>query len=329
MLSRVAENLYWMARYLERAENTARLINTTTQVLLDLPKEATFGWDILLKVVGLDQNYDKYGKPPLETYIMPFLIDNEHNPSALVTSINSARENSRTFREILPKEFWERLNSLYLYMKDNAVEATKNRAARYEILNQVIDRCQSLTGLLLGCMSHDLAYQFIVLGCNIERADMTTRIVDINSAVLFPKDNAALEPLEERLWMAVLKALSAYQMYRRHVNVHVTGQAVLNYLLLDPHFPRSVRYCLGKIDESIGTLPHQSVTLKTVRKAWRRMSGLRWEGLTPAVLHEYLDQTQTDLCDIHLAVASQYFHLYLPAVEPSGHTQTQTQTQSG
>jgi len=79
----------------------------------------------------------------------------------------------------------------------------------------------------------------------------------------------------------------------------------------------------------MATLPHQSVTLKTVRKAWRRMSGLRWEGLTPAVLHEYLDQTQTDLCDIHLAVASQYFHLYLPAVEPSGHTQTQTQTQSG
>ena len=318
MLSRVAENVYWMARYLERAENTARLINTTTQVLLDLPRGASFGWDILLKVAGLDQLYDEFGREANEMSIMYFLIEDERNPSGLVSSINCARENSRTFREILPKEFWERVNSLYLYMRENAPRTFQSRASRYEVLNQVIDRCQSLTGLLMGCMSHDLAYQFIELGRSIERADMTTRIVDINSAVLFSSQDMALEPIQERLWMAVLKALSAYQMYRRHVCVHVNGPQVLNFLLQDTHFPRSVRHCLGKIDESLATLPNQAETLRAARKAWRRMAGLRWEGLTPAVLHEYLDQTQTDLGDIHRVISRQYFH------PPVSMQQTQT-----
>jgi uncharacterized alpha-E superfamily protein len=307
MLSRVAENLYWMARYLERAENSARLINTTTEVRLDLPRGASFGWDILLKVVGLDRLFDEYYGEANEPDIMRFLIQDARNPSALVSSIRHARENSRTFREILPKEFWERINKLYLYIQAHAAGAAQNRAQRYEVLNQVIESSQSLAGLLIGCMSHDLAYEFIKLGKNLERADMTTRIVDINSAVLLPRDGGVLESLRERLWMSVLKALSAYQMYRRHVDVHVHGHAVLSYLLLDPHFPRTVRHCLSEIEGCLAALPNHAEAMKTTRRTWRRLVGLRWEGLTPAVLHEYLDQVQTDLDAIHRAVSGQYF----------------------
>lgn len=307
MLSRVAENLYWMARYLERAENTARLINTTTQVLLDLPRGATFGWDIMLKVVGLDQVFDAHYSKAEEASIMRFLVQDERNPSSIVSSIRCARENSRTFREILPKEFWERVNGLYLYIRDEAPRTADSRVQRYELLNGVVERSQSLAGMLMSCMSHDLAFQFIELGRNIERADMTTRIVDINSAVLLPRDGGMVESVRERLWMSVLKALSAYQMYRRHVTVHVQGPAVLAYLLLDPHFPRTVRYCLGAIEGSLADLPDNEQAMKASRRAWRRMAGLRWDGLTPAVLHEYLDQCQMDLDSIHDAVARQYF----------------------
>jgi uncharacterized alpha-E superfamily protein len=316
MLSRVAENLYWMARYLERAENTARLINTTGQVLLDLPRGASFGWDILLKVVGLDKLFDEHYTVANESNIMRFLIQDERNPSSVVSSIRSARENSRTLREILPKEFWEILNGLYLFIRQQAPAAAQSQGQRYRVLNHVVERGQSLTGLLMGCMSHDLAYQFIELGRNVERADMTTRIVDINSAVLLPHDGGALEPVQERLWMSVLKALSAYQMYRRHVDVHVRGTAVLSYLLLDPHFPRTVRYCLGKIEECLSTLPDNGDAMKSARRAWRRLAGLRWEGLTPAVLHEYLDQCQTDLGAIHTAVSAQYFYREQPKTQP-------------
>jgi uncharacterized alpha-E superfamily protein len=160
-------------------------------------------------------------------------------------------------------------------------------------------------------MSHDLVYEFIRLGRNIERADMTTRIADINAAVLLPRQGGALEPLQERLWMSVLKALSAYQMYRRHVDVHVRGHAVLNYLLLDPHFPRTVRHCLSEIEECLAMLPNHKEVMKVTRRTWRRLTGLRWEGLAPAVLHEYLDQVQTDLGAIHVAVSNQYFYFYM------------------
>lgn len=310
MLSRVAENLYWTARYLERAENTARLINTTMDVLLDLPRGSSFGWDVLLKVVGLDQLFEECYQEANESNILRFLIQDERNPSAIVSSIRRARENSRTFRETLPNEFWERVNGLYLYVQKSASLAVQSRTQRYEILNQIIERNQSLAGLLIGCMSRDLAYEFIRLGRNVERADMTTRIADINAAVLLPRQGGALEPFQERLWMSVLKALSAYQMYRWHVDVHVRGTAVLRYLLLDPHFPRTVSHCLSEIEESLATLPNHHEIMKRIRRTWRRIRGVRWEGLTPAVLHEYLDQVQSDLGAIHLALSEQYFYFH-------------------
>ena len=316
MLSRVAEKLYWMARYLERAENTARLINTTTQVLLDLPRGASFGWDVLLKVAGLDNVFFEHYLEANEANIMRFLIQDERNPSSIVSSIRGARENSRTFREILPKEFWERTNRLYLYIREHAPAAAQNRGHRYEVLSHVVERGQSLAGLLIGCMSHDLAFQFIELGRNLERADQTTRIIDINSAVLLPRDGGALEPMQERLWMSVLKALSAYQMYRRHVDVHVRGTKALSFLLLDPHFPRSVRHCLAKIDECLSMLPDHAVAMKAARRTWRRLAGLNWSGLTPPVLHEYLDQSQKDLGAIHEAVSNQYFYHEQPDTLP-------------
>lgn len=274
MLSRVAENLYWMARYLERAENTARLINSTTQVLLDLPRDAAFGWDVLLRVAGLNERYgQRYGAPD-EADIMRFLIQDEGNPSSIAASVKDARENTRTFREVLPMELWERINGLYLYLQGNAARATQGRSQRYEILSGVIERRQSIVGLLMGSMSQDIAYQFIKLGRNIERADMTTRIVDVNSAVQLPSDAAASRATLERLWMSTLNALSAYQMYRRHVGVRVNGAAVVNFLLCDPHFPRSVIHCLAEIETCLTALPHYERPMKAVRRAWKRLNGL-------------------------------------------------------
>ena len=310
MLSRVAESLYWMSRYLERAENTARFINSTTQVLLDLPSGASFGWDVLLKVAGLDALYAKHYLTANEADIMRFLILDERNPGSILASIQSARENTRTFREVLPMEIWERINGLYLYTRDNAARATHGRSQCYEVLNGVIERRQSVIGLLVGSMSQDLAYQFLKLGRNLERADMTTRIVDVNSAVRLPEDPALVEPAMERLWMSTLNALSAYQMYRRHVGVHVRGQEVVRFLLKDPHFPRTVHHCLNEIEGCLAVLPRNEAAMKAARQAWRRLDRMYLDGLVPVVLHEYLDQVQADLGGIHEAISRQYFYLH-------------------
>ena len=138
MLSRVAESLYWMSRYLERAENTARLINGTTQVLLDLPRGAFFGWDVLIRVAGLDHAFhDQYGEAD-EDSVVRFLIEDERNPSSIASCLRHARENTRTFREVLPMELWERINDLYLFIVESAVRATHSRSLRYQVLNGVI-----------------------------------------------------------------------------------------------------------------------------------------------------------------------------------------------
>lgn len=310
MLSRVAESLYWMTRYLERAENTARLINSTTQVLLDLPKGAHFGWDVLIQVVGLDKMVRQLDVRPDEASIMTFLIEDEANPSSILSSIHYARENTRTFREVLPMEIWERINGLYLYTRDNARRASRSRSDRYDVLNGVIERRQSIIGLLAGSMSHDIAFQFLKLGRNLERADMTTRIVDVNSAVLLPTDEALAVPAMERLWMSTLNALSAYQMYRRHVGVHVRSQDVVGFLLKDPHFPRTVHHCLNEIEGCLAVLPANAQAMKAARQAWRRLDRMQLDGLAPVVLHEYLDQVQADLGAIHGAVSKQYFYLH-------------------
>jgi len=316
MLSRVAENLYWMARYLERAENTARFINSTTQVLLDLPRGASFGWDVLLKAAGLDALYDEHHGQPNEADIMRFLILDERNPSSIVASIHSARENTRTFREVLPMEIWERINGLYLYIRDHAARAASGRGPRWEVLNGVIERRQSIIGLLTGSMSHDLAYQFLKLGRNVERADMTTRILDVNSAVRLPSDATAAETARERLWMSTLNALSAYQMYRLHVGVHVSAPAVLRFLLADPHFPRSVSHCLGEIENCLCDLVHYEEPLKVARHAWKRLDGARLDDLTADNLHDRLDQMQGDLAELHTAISRQYFHLHQHSAPP-------------
>lgn len=324
MLSRVAENLYWMGRYLERAENTARFINSMTQVRLDLPRSASFGWDVLLKVAGLDHVYaERYPEQQLidEDTIIPFLIEEPDNPSSILASIHNARENARTVREVLPMELWERINSLYLYIRDNADRARIGRGPRNELLQGVIGRRESIIGLLTGSMSEDVAYQFIKLGRNLERADMTTRIIDVNSAVRLPRDPALAAVTVERMWLSTLNALSALQMYRRHVGVHVRGNDVVNYLLKDPHFPRTVLHCMAEIEGCLSVLPEHKEAMKKVRQCWRRVEAMALDDLKPTVLHEYLDQVQSDLGEIHNAVSRQYFHRHQQEVGAGGTAQ--------
>ena len=316
MLSRVAEKLYWMGRYLERAENTARFINSTTQVLLDLPRDASFGWDVLLKVAGLDHIYHEHYPQIDEDNIVRFLVEDPQNPSSMLSCIHNARENARTVREVLPMELWERINSLYLYTRDNAARAKTGRGPRADLLQGVIGRRESILGLITGSMSRDVAYQFLKLGRNLERADMTTRIIDVNSAVVPPRDPALAGIAAERMWMSTLTALSAYQMYRSHVGVHVVANAVVDYLLKNPHFPRTVLHCLAEIEGCVSVLPDHMEPMKPVRRAWRRVEAMQLSNLRPTVLHEYLDQTQNDLGEIHNAVARQYFHRH-QVTEPS------------
>ena len=307
MLSRVAEYLYWMARYLERAEGTARLINARSRVLLDLPRGASFGWDVLVRVVGHDRVFDEAYSSHDEGNIMRFLIADLGNPFSILSCIQAARENIRRLRDVLPRACWECINAMYLKALADAARIT-GRSDRNGMLEELIMRRQGIDGLLSECMSHDIAYQFIRLGEHLERADMTTRIVDIHAAVLVPRQQVPEDPTVALLWVGVLRSLSAFQMYRRHGNVQVTSAGVVNFLVEDAHFPRSVRYCLDKLESHLSELPHNATSLRALRRTQRRIDGMNLDSLSPALRHEYLDAVQSDLAHIHDEVAHGYFH---------------------
>lgn len=313
MLARVAENLYWMARYLERAENTARLINSTTHVLLDLPHGATFGWKNLVEVAGLDDLFAKSYPEAHEEETMRFLIEDERNPSSIFSCVKYARENTRTLREVLPAEMWERINSLYLYVRENAQAACKSRRERYMVLNEVIQQRHAIVGLFSGTMPHDEAYQLIKLGRNIERADMTTRILDLHSAIRFPDDSVVREALVERIWMSTLDSLSAYQTYRRLVSMHVRSNDAIRFLLHDMRFPRSVAHCLSEMEHCFRVMPKSQQLQQLTASLRSRIAQHATDGLDALALHEYLDLLQMQLGEIHDALLQNYFHAWQDA----------------
>ncbi|MDD2915873.1 MAG: alpha-E domain-containing protein [Gallionella sp.] len=323
MLARAAENLYWMARYLERAENTARLINSTTHVLLDLPLGATFGWANLIEIAGLDNLFQQNYPEANEEAIMRFLIEDTRNPSSILSCVQYARENTRTLREVLPAEMWESINSQYLYLRDNAAIACRSRRDRYVVLNNVIEQRHAIIGLVAGSMGHDIAYQIIKLGRNLERADMTTRILDLNSAVQFPKDSVLHEALMERIWMSTLNSLSAYQTYRRLVSMHVRSDEVVAFLLRDMRFPRSVEHCLGEMESCFTLMPKSQQLQQLAAQLRQRIARNHTNGLGAAALHEYLDRLQAELGGLHDALTQQYFHAYHDGAPPGEKPRTE------
>jgi len=316
MLARVAKNLYWMARYLERAENTARLINSTTLVLLDLPPGASFGWVNLIEIAGLDNMFLQHYPEAHEEAIMRFLIEDDRNPSSILSCVQYARENTRTLREELPAEMWEQINSLYLYVRKNAKTACRSRRERYMVLNSIIEQRHAIVGLFSGTMGHDLAHQVIKLGRNIERADMTTRILDLNSAVHLPKDSVLHETTMERIWMSTLNSLSAYQAYRRLVSIHVRSRDVINFLIGDIRFPRSVEYCLSQIESCFRQMPRSQHLQHIVAQFRHRIAQRNKSELTAIALHEYLDLLQAELGEIHDVLTYHYFHAYDDGQQP-------------
>jgi len=306
MLARVAENLYWMGRQLERAENTARLVNATTQVLLDSPAGIELGWDGLTRVMGFP---DTVGVTEAEVVHL-FLLDQE-NPGSIVVSLRQARENARSLREVLPREVWEQLNNLHL-RAPALMTAALDRSRRHAALREVVDARLMLAGLLNETMSHDAAFQFLRMGALLERADMTSRIVDISSAVACTAPGGLGM---ETTWISILKALSAFQMYRRHKNVRISPKPVVSFLFSDPRFPRAIRYCLDNIESILAELPDPADPLRATRQAARLLSKVDHSMELDDGLPVLIDEVQQRLCEVHNAIHESYFSKPKPAVE--------------
>lgn len=308
MLSRVAERMYWAGRYLERAENTARLVRVHGNMLLDLPARAGRTWEQLLTIFANQGEFASRYDRADESAVVSFFIADTTNPGSVLSSLEFLRENIRTTRDIVPTEGWECVNELYLYARRELPRAGGERT-RHRILSEVIASSQQVTGLLAGTMSHGPGYQFLRLGRNLERADMTTRVLDVPAASLLnlPEE---VEPYRYTLWMNVLKSLSAYQMYCQNVRRRIVGEDVIDFLLLDVQFPRSVRHCMGEIAASLESLPRHGEALAESAALLAEVADADGASLDPAALHECLDRLQRQLGGLHRRIAETWF---LPA----------------
>lgn len=306
MLSRSAERLYWLARYLERTENTARLLSVYMNLMFDLPKDVEMSWRNLLTIFGAEKAFFQLYEIPNEQNTMRFLLTDTANPGSLFSSLNSAREDIRTSRELMPDEAWQQVNEMYLFAKDNVDSAT-NRRGRVLILNEIMQGCQRFTGFLSGAMSHDDALRFIRLGRSIERADMTTRMLDIASVLLAEDRSDKTRQYENTLWMNVLKSLSALLMYRKHRRHRINSGDVLDYLLKDPNFPRSVRYCINEVETYIKRLPRSDGLTDNLTALAASLMAADIHRITPMQLHELLDDIQAKLGVTHKQIATTWF----------------------
>jgi len=306
MLSRVAENIYWMARYLERAENSARLISVNTNLLLDLPRRVVPGWAPLIEITGSREIFAEHYAEPDERSVVKFLVGDAANPGSILNSLGSARENARTVRDFIPREAWEQVNELYLYGKNNQASGISRRR-RYEYLRGIILGVQQITGLLAGTMTHDEGYGLLRMGRNLERADMTIRIIDVRSENLLPGKSEELSPFENIQWVGVLKSLSAYQMYRRAMQARVRRPDVLRFLFKERLFPRAVHYTISEVEYCLKHLPRREVPLGSVSKLQELVTASRSEELDQSELHKFIDTLEIGLIELNRDISDTYF----------------------
>ena len=306
MLSRVAQHVYWMARYLERAENMARLITANGNLILDLPKDIRPGWEALIAITGSQERFYERHTVTNESNVIRFLIGDDRGQGSILCALRFARENARTIRDIVPRELWEQINGLYLQASERLADGLSARR-RFGYLHDTILGVQQIAGIVAGTMSHDAAYEFYRLGCNLERADMTTRILDVRYKDYEIGTAEAVKPFENILWMSVLKSLTAYQMYRRHRQASVRRSEAVDFLFKDESFPRSVRFCVLAIEDCMRHLPRSEEPAKLLEPVERMIKGFSPEAVTQKELHVFIDELQIRLAHVHDAVSACYF----------------------
>ena len=314
MLSRVANSMYWMSRYIERAENVARSMEVNSHMVLDVPGEEQAQWGPLVTITGNDSLFRSNYETASQENVIQFLAFDRNNPSSIISCLSAARENARIIRPSIPTELWECINRLYLYVTRTAIN-DRVFESPHEFCQHVKFTCQSFLGIMDLTMTHGEGWHFCQLGRSLERADQTTRLLDVKYFILLPTVDHVGLSVDDIQWAAVLRSASAFEMYRQKYGV-ILPIRIVEFLILDRQFPRAVLYCLDRAEESLhriaGSEPGSFTSLPEQRLGQVRSDLLymRVEDIIARGLHEFLDNFQLRLNGIGEAVFSTFFSLY-------------------
>lgn len=310
MLSRVAESIYWMGRYVERAENVARFIGVNLTLMLDSSDREQQWWP-LVNTTGDHEDFKKRYQFATQENVLRFLTFDRDNPNSIISCLRSARENARSVREIISSEMWLQLNTFYLKVNDAATTG-RGMESPHDFYTDVKLSSHLFTGITDATMTHSEAWHFCRTGRKLERADKTSRILDVKYFILLRSVADVGTPLDDTQWAAVLRSASAFEMYRkRHGRIMPKG--IVQFLLLDLEFPRAIRFCLNAANDSLsaisGTPPDQAANNaeKLVSDLCSHLALARVDDILQNGLHEYLDNLQDQMNLIGTSIFETFF----------------------
>lgn len=313
MLSRTANDLYWMSRYAERAENTTRFINANLSMILDMPSGTDEQWEPLVITTGDHQSFLSRYDGPTKENVLSFLVLDQDNPNSIKSSMRMARENARSVREVISSELWEQINRFYLYTCElTSVQQLLERGPLFFI--ELLKQSYLFTGTMDATMSRNEGYYFARLGRMLERADKTTRIVDVKYYFLLPSVTDIGTPIDVLQWIALLHSASAFEMFHK-VHQEITPANVVKFLILDREFPRSVHHCITDSDRSLHIISgspeggYTNMAEKLLGQLRADLDYLGVEEMMASGLHSYLDNLESKMNQVSDAVFEAFFSL--------------------
>jgi uncharacterized alpha-E superfamily protein len=309
MLSRTADHLYWMARYTERAENLARMLDVNSRMSL-LPRGeeiAEQSWVATLTIIGLLDAFRQRYAVVTPANVIAFMAFDRDNPKSIYSCVLAARENARAVRDTLTSEIWETLNATWLEMRPASLRFS-SEAELGDFFEWVKYRSHVARGVVQGTMLHDEAWHFTWLGTYLERADSTARILDVKYHLLLPHGEHAGGAADYYQWSALLHSVSAFEIYRRVYRDLITPRRVAELLVLRDDMPRSLNRCMSQVYTHLCAV-HNAHSAETERRAGELQAALhfgRIDSVFEIGLHEYLVRFLGQLRDLGERVARDF-----------------------
>ena len=303
ILSRVAHSLYWMSRYIERAENTARLLDVNLQFMVDfqhLEGGEMDAWESLVLSSGTEDLFRKHYERADRHTVTEFLAFDLSNPDSILSCAYAARENARMIRDQISLEMWETINELHLLLKTNTTAGVWAQGPQ-EFFAHISRASHLFQGLTASTYSRSEGYEFIQFGKYLERADKTTRILDVKYHILLPSAADVGGALDTAQWQAVLRSASALEAYRRYYVREIVAWKVAEFLIFSDAFPRSLHFCVREVDAFLrrilgetGARP-RSDGARASHRLLADMQSLTTADVIDKGLHEFLVEVQDAL----------------------------------
>lgn len=318
MLSRHADALFWLARYVERAEQLARLLDVTYHGYLEdtaLQPSADAQWTPVLTIVDEVEKFHQTVAEFTTDSVVQYLTFGDQCDTSILKCLDLARQNARSVRELISSEMWEELNMFYLFLRDAKSRPLVNDGHPYGFFREVRNRSHLFQGITDSTMGRDEGWQFIQAGRSLERAYQTTRLVDVKYYILLPDGPAAVGgPVDLHQWISVLKSCSAYEAFRRKYASQLSPGRVVELLVLDQDFPRSVFFSVQRLEDALKQISGSVDSLLPATHAERYTQELRQRlqqckvaDIIQFGLHEYLVDMADQIWQIGDAINAHYF----------------------